>query len=317
MAVQGGGNRPRTQVGTTRVTGTIQDWKGKFGWIQPDKPIAHPQASMHKGQIYLSQSDVEAEISGVGAHVSFMVYADGTGLGASGCRPATSIPVQPTVAKPQTQFYRGATAAPTRPAQPKAGGAKPPPGPRQRVNNTICSGQIKLWKGGFGWIVPLEPIQHPLFRGQIYLKASDVVSGQALEAGTAVNFYLYSDAQGLGAEECTVADDQGWAAPAAPAAKAFAPKAQSRPEAMPVASGPRERLTIVPTTGEVVEWKGNFGWIRPHETVDHAAASKREGKVVIAKKDLVGEGQLQVGQLVQFHVFVDNSGVGAEECMPF
>jgi len=268
---------------------------------------------MHKGQIYLSQSDVEAEISGIGARVSFMVYADGTGLGAANCRPAGDIAVQPTVAKPQTQVYRGPTATATKPGQPKAG-AKPPPGPRQRVSNSICNGQIKMWKGGFGWIVPLENIKHPLFRGQIYLKASDVVSGQALEVGTKVNFYLYSDSQGLGAEQCTVADDQDGAALTAPA---MTPQMVPGKAEAGATSGPRERLTVVPTTGEVLEWKGSFGWIRPHETVDHPAASKREGKVFAAKKDLVGESQLQAGQLVQFHVFVDNSGIGAEECMPF
>jgi len=290
------------------MTGRIAEWKGKFGWIQPDKPISHPEARMHKGQVYLSQMDVEAEISGVGAHVSFFAYADGSGLGAMNCRPAGSVPVQPTVmkqtpqAKPAAQSWGGSAG---RQMQSMA------PGVKKRVSNCKVMGQVKTWKGGFGWIVPAEPVKHPLFRGQIYVKGSDVKGTQSLEPGTMVSFYIYADSQGLGAEDCIMVDESG-----APVAQ-VASTAGAKSDGGRVPLGPRERLTVVPTTGEVCDWKGSFGFIRPHEAVDHPQAGKRDGKVYVAKRDIEGNSELSVGQLVQFHVFVDNSGLGAEECMPF
>mmetsp|Transcript_86467 Transcript_86467/g.149609 ORF Transcript_86467/g.149609 Transcript_86467/m.149609 type:complete len:133 (+) Transcript_86467:2-400(+) len=80
---------------------------------------------------------------------------------------------------------------------------------------------------------------------------------------------------------------------------------------------PRERLTTIPTTGDVLSWKKAFGWINPHEPVDHPKASMRKGQVFVSKKDLVGMSELTTGQIVQFHVFADESGLGAEECSAF
>ena len=68
----------------------ITDWKGRFGWIQPDEPIGHPQAAKRGGRVYLAQDDVDEVISGVGAQVSFFVYSDHSGLGAMRCVPADS-----------------------------------------------------------------------------------------------------------------------------------------------------------------------------------------------------------------------------------
>jgi len=297
-----------------RITGRIADWKGKFGWIEPDKPISHPEARLHKGQVYLSQTDVEAEISGIGAHVSFFVYADGTGLGAMNCRPSGSMPVQHTVTKPQmhTQTQRAPTA---RQAFAGTGGRQDQmqgSGGKKRISNSQIMGQVKVWKGSFGWIVPTEAVNHPLFRGQIYVKASDMVSQQQPVPGMAVSFYVYTDNQGLGAEQCTVVDESF--APPKREAKAVPAR---KPPAERAAPGPRERLTVVPTTGEVSDWKGSFGFIKPHEAVDHPEAAKRGGKIYVAQRDIVGGADLAVGQLVQFHVFADKSGLGADECMPF
>jgi len=317
-------SKPRTKVGTTRVTGKIAEWKGKFGWIQPDSPVNHPSAAMHKGQIYLSQMDVEAEISGIGAHVSFLLYADSSGLGASSCRPANAPSVVKTIVKtptfaqkhssPQAVATAAVAAAAARATGTKGGGPKATKAQRTRVSNAPISGQVKTWKGTFGWITPLEPVKHPLFRDQIYIHIGDVESDTPLTQGAQVVFFLYSDPQGLGAEQCQVVDEEGGAAtqPQAPAAAGA-----TSPGDTPASSLERERLTVVPTTGEVIEWKRTFGWIRPHDDMDHEMAGKRDGKIYVHKKDLVGGTELQPGQLVQFHVFADSSGLGAEECMPF
>mmetsp|Transcript_63354 Transcript_63354/g.169208 ORF Transcript_63354/g.169208 Transcript_63354/m.169208 type:complete len:472 (-) Transcript_63354:124-1539(-) len=77
----------RTPLGPERYQGTILDWKGKFGWIQPTSTISHPLANKRGGKVYLSVADVEEELEGVGALVSFSLYADQTGLGAASVRP--------------------------------------------------------------------------------------------------------------------------------------------------------------------------------------------------------------------------------------
>merc|ERR1712048_1074281 len=65
--------------------------KGAFGWIVADKPISHPESKKHGGKIYLAHEDVEDELSGVGANVSFFLYSDGNGLGAMNVKPASKV----------------------------------------------------------------------------------------------------------------------------------------------------------------------------------------------------------------------------------
>ncbi|CAK9040012.1 Uncharacterized protein SCF082_LOCUS23342, partial [Durusdinium trenchii] len=82
-------------------------------------------------------------------------------------------------------------------------------------------------------------------------------------------------------------------------------------------SGPtlsRARVTNEPVTGEVTEWKGKYGWIRPTVPVEHPQASRRQGLIYVSMSDLQGGLEaLTVGSLCQFHVFCDASGLGAEE----
>lgn len=181
----------RQKVLASRVTGSVIEWKGMFGWLQSDTPIAHPDYAKRKGRIYLSKSDVEVGTLAVGDKVSFFVYTDGSGLGAMNCKPADAGGVQKTIGKPQT-------------LGPGAGlGAM---GKRESLGDDQYTGKIQTWNGSFGFIVPLDSITHPLFKGKIYLKASDVDSTEPMSVGTLVTFFLYTDSQGLGAEHCTVAD---------------------------------------------------------------------------------------------------------------
>jgi len=78
---------------------------------------------------------------------------------------------------------------------------------------------------------------------------------------------------------------------------------------------PRTRITSEPVTGEVLEWKGKFGWIQPTIAIDHEKAAKHEGKVFVSMGDVLGATELTPGTLCQFHVFVDPAGMGAEECI--
>jgi cold shock CspA family protein len=58
--------------------------------------------------------------------------------------------------------------------------------------------------GHYGWILPLEDIDHPASAhtdGKVYIHKRDIADGTQLAEGDVVGFYLYSDDQGLGAEE--------------------------------------------------------------------------------------------------------------------
>jgi len=75
---------------------------------------------------------------------------------------------------------------------------------------------------------------------------------------------------------------------------------------------PRERLTEMPVTGKVLSFRGKFGWIQPDEPVEHEMASKHGGKIYVSMKD-VPDGSLEKDEMVQFEIYVDASGLGAEE----
>mmetsp|Transcript_49880 Transcript_49880/g.143580 ORF Transcript_49880/g.143580 Transcript_49880/m.143580 type:complete len:323 (+) Transcript_49880:59-1027(+) len=75
----------------------------------------------------------------------------------------------------------------------------------------------------------------------------------------------------------------------------------------------RERVGELPMLGEVLAWKGHYGWLKPMAPVDHPLADLREGKIYVNKSDLPdGVVELPVGATVQFNLYGDNSGLGGE-----
>jgi len=78
---------------------------------------------------------------------------------------------------------------------------------------------------------------------------------------------------------------------------------------------PRTSVLDEPIAGTVLEWKGNYGWIKPFEPVDHPLAGKHRGRIYIHEQDLDVEGGLTPGSICEFLVFSDASGLGAEECV--
>ena len=69
------------------LLGTVNSWRGKFGFITPDDTIEHPMANRHNGELYFDHTDVQEEIGGVGARVRYVLYADSKGLGAMKVTP--------------------------------------------------------------------------------------------------------------------------------------------------------------------------------------------------------------------------------------
>merc|ERR1719379_2442985 len=76
--------------------------------------------------------------------------------------------------------------------------------------------------------------------------------------------------------------------------------------------GPREQISEIATTGDVISWSGSFGWLQPTEPIDHPSASMRGGKIFCHQKDLKGisTGEMLPGTIVQFQVYSDGSGLG-------
>jgi hypothetical protein len=71
------------------------------------------------------------------------------------------------------------------------------------------TGKVSELRQEFGWIVPAQAIQHPAARwnhGRIFLALPhDVRPGFAPKVGDVVEFSLYADKKGLGAEDCSPA----------------------------------------------------------------------------------------------------------------
>lgn len=70
-----------------------------------------------------------------------------------------------------------------------------------------CRGELLVMLGHYGWIKPLQPIDHPDVEkhgGRIYIKKCDFRPRSEPLAGDEVVFCLYADHDGLGAEDCYV-----------------------------------------------------------------------------------------------------------------
>jgi len=77
---------------------------------------------------------------------------------------------------------------------------------------------------------------------------------------------------------------------------------------------PRTRLPGGRAKGEVLSWKGNFGWIKPSMPIKHQSAGKHSGKVFVHLEDMEDGSKPSVGDTVDFFAYADSSGLGAEEC---
>lgn len=85
-------------------------------------------------------------------------------------------------------------------------------GPRERLFDARIAGAVVRWCGGFGWVRPHTPIDHPSadkHGGDLFVHASDVIDAWSLDPGTEVSFIVYADKSGLGAEECRPAQARG------------------------------------------------------------------------------------------------------------
>merc|ERR1712173_208322 len=75
---------------------------------------------------------------------------------------------------------------------------------------------------------------------------------------------------------------------------------------------PRTRISAEKFTGSVLTWKGKYGWIKPGEEIPHEKAAKNNRALFVSMDDVNGKELVAEGQ-VEFHIFEDSSGLGAEE----
>ena len=216
-----------TRVNCGRVSGKVAHWQGEEGWIRPDAPIDHKFKTKNSGLLFVRRRDVSAgQVLEVGQVVDFLVYSEvseGGRLGAEFCRavPAKSqnhsLPnasktppvsntvlkqnLKPTLMKPLPK-KGGKPAAATLPGKGfgnnmegfKVKGKLP----RQQVSNAEQSGQLEVWMGKYGWIVPDEPVNHPAAakkEGKVYVHLSDMDledDSIAIMPGSRVSFFVYA-----------------------------------------------------------------------------------------------------------------------------
>eukprot|EP00418_Pyrodinium_bahamense_P087501 CAMPEP_0179074218 /NCGR_PEP_ID=MMETSP0796-20121207/32974_1 /TAXON_ID=73915 /ORGANISM="Pyrodinium bahamense, Strain pbaha01" /LENGTH=424 /DNA_ID=CAMNT_0020771437 /DNA_START=42 /DNA_END=1316 /DNA_ORIENTATION=- len=110
--------------------------------------------------------------------------------------PEAALPaLQPASTEQEEEAEEVATVHGPQPLQPAARGAR----------RCKCIGEVLVMLRHYGWIAPLEPIDHPdasKNRGHVYVAAQDIQDGLMLRPGDHVSFYLYVDKLGLGAEAC-------------------------------------------------------------------------------------------------------------------
>jgi len=79
-----GPNLERTRITQEPVTGSVVEWKGKYGWIMPTIPVEHEKAERHGGRIYVSMTDLVGGIEALSPEsiCQFHIFTDASGLGA-------------------------------------------------------------------------------------------------------------------------------------------------------------------------------------------------------------------------------------------
>lgn len=75
---------PRERITGEPVTGTITEWKERYGWVSLHQLIDHPAASKNQGRVYLNIKDWTSPEAPPAANMSIhmQLYADQSGLGA-------------------------------------------------------------------------------------------------------------------------------------------------------------------------------------------------------------------------------------------
>jgi len=278
------------------VLGRLVSWKGNYGWIKPYDALDFLGFT---GDLFLDKRDVQGEVV-EGGDVIFHVYRDSTGkLGAesvcsteSGC-PSIALADEGGMEVAQDP---GANAVPL----PDSGDGSREDAPG--LYQLLHFAHVKETKSRESRDVARVEVDDVVQVVEIVMvEEEDRLRGRIAEPAGWISLV----------NTCT---GDRWASPLGDAQPNTQPSTSSKPSP----NLARERITLVPTTGEVIMWKSGHGWLMPSEPLEHSLAAKREGRIFIGRGDLAaGTSNLHQGQIVQFHVYADSSGLGAEECEQF
>ncbi|CAE7241076.1 unnamed protein product [Symbiodinium natans] len=147
-----------------------------------------------------------------------------------------------------------------------------PQGPRQRVHEDRCTGVITEWRGYMGWIAPLCKISHDQASrhwGLIYVSQTDVAAlpGGApwMRAGRIVDFLVYSDGDGLGAEEVRALSPLRVTLTHAEARALLKQESAGRPERSEYLADSEHYLSLMSDLGVLVR---KYSWPLPFVTLE-------------------------------------------------
>lgn len=192
----------------------------------------------------------------------------------------------------------------------------------------------------------------------MFVHKRDLEGVEQLQRGQAVDFLVYADSTGLGAEECRPAEPDEAPPGGEAAAAAREPRrrrgaggeaveaviktiakttgarkwpgrqpAQGDAQARgvggdiegehfqdPLAASRSRVFGRRRFTGIVKKWQGKFGFITPDEPIEHEAAELHGGDIFLHLNDVIGGEQLKRGDGVDFTLYADDGGLGAEGC---
>merc|ERR1712217_547427 len=119
------GKSLRCRVTSMPIQGKVIEWKGTYGWVEPDEPLKHPTFN---GKLFLHKDDLLVrEEPTVGSVLVFLVYSDPSGLGVeralNGSLPGARdrvANVSPAMPRPQPHVPAGVGTAATDSPRPSA-----------------------------------------------------------------------------------------------------------------------------------------------------------------------------------------------------
>jgi len=81
------------------------------------------------------------------------------------------------------------------------------------------------------------------------------------------------------------------------------------------AKAARKRISSARVRGSIVEWRKTqgWGWIQPEADVDHPDISKNNGRIYLHKNDIKGFSTIKDNMVVDFCIYADHRGLGAED----
>jgi len=81
----------------------------------------------------------------------------------------------------------------------------------------------------------------------------------------------------------------------------------------PLRPAPRGRRSC-PCIGDVLYMCGHYGWLTTDSPIEHPAADKNGGRIYVHRRDVAPGLSLVDGDKVVFYLYVDEQGLGAEDC---